>query len=556
LAGTGLNLVLPWLVKLVIDEGLVRGERIFLIGAALAILLVTLVKGVFSYGQGYLVGYVSHGLASELRSRLYDHIQRLSFGYHDKAYTGQLMTRVTSDVDSVRMFYGSGLVNIFATTLLSIAILTILLRMHVMLTLVSLSVLPIIFFRAVRFGRIIRPLFLKTQEQLGKLATLVQETLTGVKVVKAFGREEDEIRRFEDESWEFLERNMAATRVWAFHFPLMSFMTTLGTILILWYGGREVLADRLSIGTLVAFNSYLLLLAWPVRSLGWTLNLGARASASAERILEVLDTQPEIRESPNPVILPRLRGEVRFEGVNFAYEGVAETLSDIDLNVRPGETVALVGPTGSGKTTLVHLIPRFYEVRQGRVSVDGHDVREVALASLRRQIAVVLQDTFLFSASIAENIAYGKPEATKEEIERVAELAQLGEFIISVPNGLDTLVGERGITLSGGERQRVTIARALLMDSAILILDDATSNVDAETEFAIRQAMAQLFRGQTTFVIAHRFSTVQHADQILVLEGGKIVERGTHMGLLGLGGRYARVYALQLSGAPTPALEG
>ncbi|MFQ6015994.1 MAG: ABC transporter ATP-binding protein [Anaerolineae bacterium] len=545
-AVTLLNLTVPWLIKEVIDRGLAGGQRSFLLLAAAAIVGVNLFKSAFAFGQQYLTEWLSHRIAYDLRNELYDHLQRLSFAFHDRAQTGQLMSRATSDVEMVQRFTGIGLIDLVHTTFIFFSILILMLSVHWQLTLVGLTPIPVLLFITVRFGLALRPHFQRIQEQFAAMSTTLQENLAGVRVVKAFAREEYEKDKFASENRELMDRRLRVIRLWASNFPLMFFLISVSTALILWYGGRKVVAGELSIGTLVAFNSYLLMLALPVRRLGWIVNISSRAIASGQRIFEILDTPSVVRETPGAFELPPVEGYVRFEDVHFAYDGGELVLKGINLRAEPGQVIALLGSTGSGKSTIINLLPRFYDVTQGRITIDGYDIRDVTLESLRRQIGIVLQDTFLFSATIRENIAYGRPEATIEEIIEVAQAAYAHDFITAFPDGYDSLVGERGITLSGGQRQRVAIARALLLDPPILILDDSTSSVDTETEYLIQQALATLMRGRTTFVIAQRLTTVLNADQIIVLDDGRIAEQGTHEELLARGGLYREIYDLQL----------
>ena len=560
---TAMGLVVPWVIKQVIDVGLAQGDPTAIFLSALTIVGLGAVRSLFGFGQRYLSEWLSHRVAYDLRNQLYDRVQRLPFAYHDHTPIGQLISRATSDVESVQRFVGFGLVDGINTLLLAVSIIVILFRTNGELALIALAPLPLLVVVTIRFGRIIRPMFLGVHRQMGRVSEVIQENLVGIPVVKAFAREPYEMQKFDAVNRELLVRRLRLIRTWAANFPLMAVLISLSTALILWYGGRQVIAGRMTVGEVVAFNSYVVMLAMPVQRLGWIVNLTAMAMTAGQRIFEVLDTEPAIRNRPGAIVLPRLRGEVRFENVSFRYEGPAAPLRpddgrpppepgdwilrEISFEARPGQVIALLGETGSGKSTLVNLIPRFYEATSGRVLVDGYDVREVTLESLRRQIGIVLQEPFLFSATVRENIAYGRPDAPLEAVVEAARAAHAHDFIVELPDGYDTLVGERGVTLSGGQRQRVAIARALLMDPRILILDDATSSVDVETEHLIQEALARLMEGRTTFVIAHRISTVRRADLILVLEGGRIVERGTHAELLARGQRYAEICRLQLA---------
>lgn len=547
LVTTGLSLAVPWFIQQAVDLGLTGGQREFLAMAGLSVAGLGVAKGLFSFGHSYLSQWLAQRLAYDLRNALYDHLQRLSFTYHDHAQTGRLMTRCITDINAVLRFASVGLLDVLYILALTTGSLVVMLTAHWQLALIALIPVPIIAGVALNLGRILRPRFKRMREQFGLVTTVLQENLTGVQVVKAFAREPHEIVKFETVATEWLGRRMRIVRIFSFNMPLTWALMFLSTALILWFGGQRVIAGELTIGTLVAFNSYVLLLSEPVRRLGFLANMTAEAIASGERIFEILDTERDIQDSPNAIALPRLKGAVRFENVSFRYDGSGEwVLRQVDLEARPGQVVALLGATGSGKSTIINLIPRFYDVTEGRVAADGQDVRHVTLESLRRQIGIVLQESLLFSATIRENIAYGRRDATEEEIVAAAKAARAHDFIMEFSDGYDTLVGERGMTLSGGQRQRVAIARALLMDPRILILDDSTSSVDTETEYLIQQALQTLMKGRTTFVIAQRLQTVLNANQILVLDRGRVAERGTHEGLLARGGLYKEIYDLQL----------
>jgi len=545
LSVTALGMVVPWVLKEAVDIGLAGETPTIMAVLAGGLLGVGIVRAGFSFGQRYLSDWLSQRVSYDLRNQLYDHIQSLSFAYHDQTHTGQLMSRCTSDVSSVESFAGTGLMEIVNILALLTGVLAILFTIHGGLAAASLIPIPIVAFIAVRLGRRIRPLFKRIQQQHAQMTTILQEDLTGIQVVKAFAREEHEADRFRAANVKLMERRLDSVGEWSFNFPMMTFVISLGTAMILWYGGNLVVVGTLTVGTLVAFNSYLGMLAMPIRRLGWLVNMAAEAVASGERIFEILDAPSPVEEAPGALDLPAGEGRVEFREVTFSYAD-EPVLQHVSFTAMPGQMVALLGATGSGKSTIIHLIPRFYDVSDGQILIDGHDIRDVTLRSLRRQIGIVLQDTFLFSATIRENIAYGREVVTEEEIIEAAKAAHAHEFIMEFPEGYDTVVGERGITLSGGQRQRVAIARALLMDPRILLLDDSTSSVDTHTEYLIQQALAGLMQGRTTFVIAQRLNTVMRAHQILVLEDGRIAESGTHDELLAKGGLYATIYDLQL----------
>jgi ABC-type multidrug transport system fused ATPase/permease subunit len=545
LGTTALGLVQPLIIQQVIDRGIAQQEVTVLYVASLLLILVNVGSSALSFGMSFLNEFVSQRVAYDLRNALYDHLQRLSFAYHDRAKTGELMSRVTSDVDSARIFTGQGVLQIINTTVLYVTVLGLMFALHWRLALLSLATLPFLGFTAVQYGTKVRPLFSRMQRQWAQLTAVLQENVTGVRVVKAFAREDFEIEKFERENQVYLERNIAATRLQALVYPLMLFISSIGAIGIVWYGGSEVIAGALTLGTLLAFNAYLARLAQPTRMLGFIIAWVSRATASGERLFEILDARSPVESKPDAPPLPPARGEVVFDRVSFGY-GAGRVLQDVSLEAAPDQVVALLGHTGAGKTTLVSLIPRFYDVERGAVRIDGYDVREVELRSLRRQIGIVMQESLLFAASVAENIAYGDPTASMARIVRAAKAAQAFEFISELPDGFETRIGERGVTLSGGQRQRLAIARALLVDPRILILDDATASVDMRTEFQIQQALQELMRERTTFVIAQRLTTIKQADQILVMEHGRIVQRGKHDQLVAQDGPYRQIYDLQL----------
>lgn len=544
---TVFGLAVPWILGEAIDTVLGSGERSFLWLAAGIVLGVTALMGISAYGHSYLSGFVSQKTCYDIRNALYDRLQRLNFAYHDKAQTGQLMSRATTDVEAIRMFFGRGLLGMARTLILFVSISYILVSMDWQLALLTLAFLPVVGWRAVVTGLRLRAIWLKIQQLVAALGTTLEENLTGIRVVKAFSRQKEESQKFSTDAKVLYNEHISIVRQWAFNVPLMVFLISLPVALILWYGGRHVIAGSLTIGGLTQFILYLGMLAMPVRRLGMMANIFSRTISAGQRILEILDTQSLIQEKLNAIELGSLKGQVRFEDVSFSYNSMVPVLKNINFSVHPGELVALVGESGSGKSTIARLIPRFYDVSNGCITVDGIDIRDVTTASLRKNVVAAQQDVFLFSATIRDNIAFGAVKASIEQIVAVAKTAHLHDFVQSLPDGYDTWVGERGVTLSGGEKQRLAIARTLLTNPKVLILDDSTSNVDAETEYLIRQALDKLIKGQTTFIITHRLPIIKNADLILVLKEGQIVERGRHNDLMARNGLYQQIYQSQSS---------
>jgi ATP-binding cassette subfamily B protein len=529
------NLTTPQLIRYAIDVGIDDGELQAIWLAVAGLLGVAVVRGLFSFFQTYLAERASQHVAYDLRDGLFSKIERLSFAYFDQAQTGQLLTRLTSDVEQIRTLAGTGIVQITAAVIMFIGTLILLIELNWQLALLSLLTIPALFVVLFKFVRKIGPMFGRVQAILGRLNSTLQESLSGVRTVRAFARESREIGRYGAINDQLLAANLSTVQTFSTSFPLIFFFANLGTLIVIGFGGWKVIGNDLSIGELVAFNSYLAFLLFPILTIGFQSAGIPRAGASALRVFELLDEPVEVTDAPDATELPSVSGRVEFRDVHFRYPGSTnETLRGIGFTVEPGQTVAILGTTGSGKSTLVNLLPRFYDPTGGEVLLDGMNIREVTLASLRSQIGIVLQETLLFSGTVRDNIAFGRPDASDEDIQRAAKAAQAETFIRDLPDGYDTVVGERGVGLSGGQRQRIAIARALLVDRCLLILDDSTSAVDATTEAAIQEALDALMHdGQrTAFVIAQRVSTVRDADMILILDDGQIAAQGTHDELL------------------------
>jgi ABC-type multidrug transport system fused ATPase/permease subunit len=488
-----------------------------------------------------VAGRVSLGVEYDLRNLIYGHLQSLELAFFDSQQTGQLMSRSTVDLQSVRFFLGYGLIFMVQSALTILIAAGVMVAVNPVLAAVSLAPMPLVVYVAFRYGSKNRPASQEVQQRIAELTAEAEENVSGVRVVKAFAQEQRQLRRFRGVVRRVFDQSMVSTRLRAFYSPFIGFLPQLGLAALLFVGGRQAIQGTITVGEFVAFYGYVLMLTFPVRMLGMALGMSQRAVASGARVFEILDRRPEMTSPPDAPPLPAGDGRVELSGVTFGYDGGEPVLSDIDLDVAPGSTVALVGPTGSGKTSLVLLLPRLYDVQEGAVLIDGADVRDVDLHSLRREIAVVSDDAFLFSASLGENVAYARPDASEQEIRDATRRAGLEEFVESLPDGYETLVGERGLTLSGGQRQRVAIARALLAQPRILVLDDATSSVDASTEAQIKDALRQVMEGRTTFVIAHRLSTISLADQIVVLEDGRIEAQGTHDELVERSGLYREI---------------
>ena len=514
--------------------------------SVMIILLLGLVRGVLSYGQTYLAESLSQFVSYDLRNRFYDHVQHQSFAFHDGYHTGNLMSRAITDVENIRMFINMGLVRAPYFVGLFLIVAAILLTSDWKLGLLSISFMPIVALYTSSVRLKMRALWLQVQEKMAELSTILQENFSGMRVVKSFASESHEESKFAYKNREVQDIYVKAERLRASStsFMLFSFLVAIG--LILWYGGRQVINGSMTAGDLAEFIFYLQILAMPVRMAGWLVNSYARAASAGERMFEILDSESPVKETRNARVMQRPKGHVVFENVSFTYDGERNVLHNLNISARPGEIIALLGGPGSGKTSLINLLPRFYDPTYGRILVDGTDIQEYTLKSIRENVGVVQQDVFLFTTTLRENVAYGKEDSDESEIRRATDIAQMTSYIDSLEEGFETFVGERGSTLSGGQRQRMSIARAVLLDPPILVLDDSTSSVDAQTEDDIRMAMESVMEGRTTFVIANRLSTVHKADRIIVLEGGEIVEEGTHTQLLHKSGHYKEIYDLQL----------
>ncbi len=545
LTGKSSSLTLDQL-KLQLNADFNNAPRALLI-ALVSIIFFAAMRGLFAFLQAFWAEKNSQAVAYDLRNDLYAKIQNLSFSYHDKNQTGQLMVRATDDVEKVRLFIGQGLLQLVGAIILLTGTIIILFTSNVSLAWTAMPILPVAMVLFGFFASVSQPLFIKVQQKLSYLNTVLQENLAGIKVIKAFTREKEQQQKFKQAADATMNQSITVSRLFTFLFPLIFLVANLGQAAILYVGGKQIIAGLLSLGAWQEFSLYLIYLFFPIAQLGFIITQMGQASASAERIFEILDAKSDIVDKPDAIRLPEVKGAVKFENVTFRYFGGGEpVLNHVSFEAKPGETIALLGATGSGKTTIINLLPRFYDPSEGRITIDGYDLRDVTLDSLRSQIGIVLQETTLFSGTIRDNIAFGKPDATLEEIQNAAKAAAAHDFIMSFPDGYDTHVGERGTTLSGGQKQRVAIARALLLDPRILILDDSTSSVDLNTEAQIQKALDTLMRGRTSFVIAQRIGTVINADKILVLDKGEIVEQGKHADLMEESAIYAEIYNSQI----------
>ena len=551
----GLSLLIPRILGEFIDK-LVRSEGGRIIASdvtqstlawmALALLVASLMRGIFDFLRTYTTDSLSQKVAYDLRNALYDKLQHLSFAFHDKEHTGNLMSKATSDVEAVRRYVNLGLVRSLEVVVRAVAVTSILVFLDWKLALISLVFMPFVLVRSTMVMGRLRVMWMHVQEVMGQLVTILQENLVGIHVVKAFASEDYEKKKYDQKAQELRREFYQSERLQGLNSAWMTLYFTLALGLVLWYGGWEVIRGNLTPGGLTMFILYMNQLSFPIRMTAFVVNSFSRAISSGRRLFDVLDARSPVEEKPNAKDVGRCQGYVRFQDVSFSYDSRFPALNQVDILAAPGQITAILGAPGSGKSTIVNLLPRFYDATEGQITIDGTDIRDFTLASLRRNVGIVQQDVYLFSASIKDNIAYGSVNASFEDIIRAAKVAQLHDHIMSLPDGYATWVGERGVTLSGGQRQRLSIARTILVDPPVLILDDSTSSVDVETERLIHRAMTEVMKGRTTFVIAHRLSTVREADVILVLKDGEIVEQGTHQGLIARGGMYQEIYELQL----------
>ncbi len=546
LLATAFGIIIPRMLGDGIDTVLGTGERHFIIITAVVVIASGLLRGAAMYGNRYFSEVVSQKVSYNIRNSLYDRLQRLSFQFHDQNQTGQLMSRATVDVEATRMFFSMGLLGIIQVILMFLGVTYMILSINWQMGLIILAFTVPVALLAMNFGRRIRPIWLRVQEMLGFMGTTLEESLAGVSVVKAFSQQKQETRKFTAQAETLYNEQMDAVRLMSINMPTMVLLVGLPVVFILWYGGSQVINGTMTPGEITQFILYLGLLMMPVRQLGMMVNLYSRTVSAGQRIMEILDTESEVVQSPNAVDIGRAKGQVSFRNVSFSYDKISPALTDVSFDVQPGQLVALLGGSGSGKSTVANLLARFYDVSEGKITLDSVDIRDITLPSLRKNVVTAQQDVFLFSSTIEENIAYGVVGADMDQIIAVSKAAQLHDFVQALPQGYNTWVGERGDTLSGGEKQRLSIARTLLVNPSVLILDDSTASVDSETEKLIRQALNELIKGRTTFIITHRVALIKNADLILMFHEGELVESGKHDELMAKNGLYREAYETQL----------
>ncbi len=541
------NVVVPWLIKDVIDKVLTQKDVFTLNLIVFGILVLFFFRGLFFYGQTYLMNYIGQKVIIDIREALYRHLQRLSQSFYDRRKTGAVMSNMTNDVSALQAAIVDNLVSLVSETVVLIGSLVSMFLLHWKLTLLTLTIVPIVLITTDFFGKRLRSAGHEVQGRIADITALLQETISGIRIIRSFNRENYEINRFTEQNNQNFRAVMRTSKLLSLLTPVVEFLAAIAITAIIWYGGMSVINGVITAGALIAFLIYAINLANPVKRISNVYGNIQKSLAAADRVFEILDTEPEIKEKENAIALPPIEGRVSFEHVGFSYDGTRMALQDFTLDVKPGEMVALVGPSGAGKSTIINLLPRFYETAEGRILIDGVDIKDVTFASLRNQIALVPQETMLFNASIKNNILYGRLDASDEEVIEAAKAANAHEFIMSLPAQYDTMVGERGSSLSGGQRQRIAIARAILKNPRILLLDEATSALDTESEKVVQNALDRLMKGRTTFAVAHRLSTIQNADMIVVIDKGHIAEVGTHQDLLKKDGLYAYLYSVQFS---------
>jgi len=541
----GGNLAVPWIIKDVIDQVLINKDMAMLNIIAIGILIIFFLRGIFFFGQTYLMSYIGQRVIIDIREAVYRQLQRLSLTYFDKRQTGAIMSSVTNDVSALQAALVESMVELVTEAMILIGSLGAMFFLHWKLSLLTLITMPLVLQAINTFGKKLRKAGRVLQERAADITAILQETISGIRVIKSFAREDYETDRFKQENFYNFRAQMKTSQLLATLTPVIEFLSAIGVTVIIWYGGMEVIDGNLTSGALIAFLIYVVNLANPVKRLSKVYGNIQKSLAAAERVFAILDTEPDIKDMPGAIDLPEVKGHVALQHLSFAYSPGQYALRDVSLEVKPGQTIAIVGPSGAGKTTIANLLPRFYEATEGSILVDGKDIRTVTMQSLRQQIGIVPQETVLFNGTVYDNILYGRLDATHEEVIAAAKAANAHNFIDRMPDQYQTQIGERGAKLSGGQRQRISIARAILKDPRILILDEATSALDTESEKLVQQALDKLMIGRTSFVIAHRLSTVQRADMIVVLDKGRLVEQGTHSELLALGGLYSTLYQVQ-----------